>query len=269
MEAHTQTSNNTIKSGGHNSSSNISNETTQNQQPNVRHIPIFVEGRDQPIVNRHIIPDESHGQSINNDHHHHSSFGMGGPSLVDRVKHIPVRTFQQNDDFRRTRGPSPTQRQVPVHQNTFPGFRANNEPTFIATETARPTSNQNVNPHAENYENVAATQNSSSSSSVNNDPISKIQNIQREVLSLMDKVEHFKGNSKKDREYVYLDEMLTQNLLKLDNIDSEGSENIKHARREAIKCINKCIEVLEAKVDSNGPQNREKNELNSVTATAV
>lgn len=252
----TQTSFNSPNSGGHNTQS----ETTQNQQPNVRHIPIFVEGRDQPIINRHIVPDDSFGQPINDQ----PSF-MGGPSLADRVKHIPVRTFQQNEDFRRTRGPSPTQRNIPVHQqNTFPGFRANNEPSY-APEPTKSGSNQNIQ---QNHD-INATNQNLSSSSVDCDPIIKIQNIQRDVLSLMDKVEHFKGTTKKDREYVYLDEMLTQNLLKLDNIDSEGSENIKHARREAIKCINKCIEVLEAKVDANGKQHSDKSGMNSVTATAV
>lgn len=49
---------------------------------------------------------------------------------------------------------------------------------------------------------------------------------------------------------MYLDEMLTQNLLKLDTIDTDGKENIKLARREAIRCINKCIGVLEAKADA-------------------
>lgn len=44
--------------------------------------------------------------------------------------------------------------------------------------------------------------------------------------------------------------MLTQNLLKLDTIDADGKDNIKLARREAIRCINKCIGVLEAKADA-------------------
>lgn len=54
--------------------------------------------------------------------------------------------------------------------------------------------------------------------------------------------------------------MLTQNLLKLDTIDTEGKENIKQARREAIKCINKCIAVLEAKADSGAVQQQQQQE---------
>jgi hypothetical protein len=63
----------------------------------------------------------------------------------------------------------------------------------------------------------------------------------------MTRVEQYDGVNRK--EYSFLDEMLTQNLLKLDDIDAEGKENIKNARREAIKCINSLISLLEAKND--------------------
>ena len=87
------------------------------------------------------------------------------------------------------------------------------------------------------------------------DSISKIQKIQASVLALMDNVEKFDGKSRK--EYLYLDEMLTQNLLKLDTIDAEGKENIKQARREAIHAINSLISVLEAKHEANvQPENQ-------------
>ena len=77
--------------------------------------------------------------------------------------------------------------------------------------------------------------------------IQKIHSIQEVVIGLMEKVEKFDGQNKK--EYNYLDEMLTQNLLKLDDIDVEGKENIKNARKEAIKCINSLITLLDTKKD--------------------
>lgn len=82
-------------------------------------------------------------------------------------------------------------------------------------------------------------------------PIEKIQQIQRDVLDLMTKVEQFQGKGKRDKEYLYLDEMLTQNLLKLDTVDTDGQENVKLARKEAVKCINRCLNVLEAKAEAN------------------
>lgn len=69
----------------------------------------------------------------------------------------------------------------------------------------------------------------------------------------MNDVENFTG-TKKDKQYTFLDEMLTRNLIKLDNIEAEGKENIRNARKEAIKCIQKCINVLEAKAEINDDQ---------------
>lgn len=99
------------------------------------------------------------------------------------------------------------------------------------------------------------------------DCISKIQAIQRDVLDLMLAVEQF-GGKRGDKDYMYLDEMLTRNLLKLDTIDTNGKESIRLARKEAIKCIQTSIAVLEAKSDlhlnekrdSNDQSNKESNE---------
>lgn len=81
-----------------------------------------------------------------------------------------------------------------------------------------------------------------------NDPISKIQQIQQDVVNLMGEVEKFSG-SKKSKEYMLLDEMFTRNLLKLDDIDTQGQESIRLARKEAIKCIQALLSILEAKAD--------------------
>lgn len=79
----------------------------------------------------------------------------------------------------------------------------------------------------------------------------------------MTDVENFAG-TKADKRYMFLDEMLTRNLIKLDTIETDGKENIRLARREAIKCIQKCIAVLEAKADmqsmSTPPQDVEMND---------
>lgn len=88
------------------------------------------------------------------------------------------------------------------------------------------------------------------------DCITKIQAIQRDVLDLMCAVEQF-GGKRGDKEYGYLDEMLTRNLLKLDTIDTNGKDSIRLARKEAIKCIQASIAVLEAKADLNLNENQE------------
>ena len=76
----------------------------------------------------------------------------------------------------------------------------------------------------------------------------------------MDRIEKFNGDKK---EYMILDELLTQNLIKLDNIetniDVEGKENLKNARKEAIKCINSLINLLEQKNDEFSKSGTEEN----------
>lgn len=200
-------------------------------QPQVRHIPIFVEGRDEPLLNTNMGDQTQIPHNYGSNHHLHTSSSMnrqtppqdlkpqasGGPSSIfSRVKNFPVRTGFDNEFSQGHQLPGSR----PFAQ------RANSPDQTITVNTAaRPT-----------------TQSSAADSS-----IGKIQSIQRDVLALMDQVEQFAATSKRDKQYLYLDEMLTQNLLKLDTIDTEGKENIKQARREAIKCINICIAALERK----------------------
>lgn len=66
----------------------------------------------------------------------------------------------------------------------------------------------------------------------------------------MTEVEKFNGKPK-DKQYLFLDEMLTRNLLKLDDVETEGKETIRLARKEAINCIQRCISILEAKANAN------------------
>lgn len=96
------------------------------------------------------------------------------------------------------------------------------------------------------------------------DCISKIQAIQRDVLELMLAVEQF-GGKRGDKDYIYLDEMLTRNLLKLDTIDTNGKESIRLARKEAIKCIQTSIAVLEAKSVLNLNENQNNIEQDQTT----
>jgi hypothetical protein len=79
-------------------------------------------------------------------------------------------------------------------------------------------------------------------------PISRVQAIQKDVDELQTQVSNYSGNSRKEKEYIYLDEMLTRNLLKLDDIETEGKEDVRQARKDAIRTIQRCISMLEGKV---------------------
>lgn len=80
-------------------------------------------------------------------------------------------------------------------------------------------------------------------------------------------VEQF-GGKRGDKDYIYLDEMLTRNLLKLDTIDTNGKESIRLARKEAIKCIQTSIAVLEAKADLSLNENQSNADSSNKEQTA-
>lgn len=246
----------------HRQQDHVSGDHTK-QQPNVRHIPIYVEGRDEPLVNRSIdtSPKSHQPSDLPN------SKSSGG--IFDRVRKFP--TINRMHTTQRSNSPHRT---VPInmHRSTSAGAThtdspPRNEPQYYSQQqNSQPqTPRQQTPPASADNTNMPQQQQHQPpflpQSHPDAESILKIQNIQREVLDLMDQVERFTGNTRKDRQYLYLDEMLTQNLLKLDTIDTEGKENIKLARREAIKCINKCIAVLEAKADSGGqPRNNNNGE---------
>lgn len=269
-------------------------------RPTVRHIPIFVEGRSEPLVNK--VPETQPSNNAPSNpipemprmdmprmdmpSHNTSDFFKHG-SIFDRARDFPVRSFS-NSPFNKNktspaRDASPA-RQVPVftdasstvppsqHQQSQP--RGSSQPRHTPSPpTAAQQQQQYQQEQAQRYQEYqqeqqdlqqAAKQKQAAHDQPDsqskpmpppaNDPISKIQNIQRDVLQIFDQVEKFQGDrdGKKDKRYIYLDEMLTQNLLKLDSIDAEDQPQIKSARREAIKSINHCIAVLEAKAEAAG-----------------
>ncbi|XP_064544828.1 BAG domain-containing protein Samui isoform X3 [Drosophila montana] len=168
---------------------------------NVRTIPIFVEGRTEPIINAHKeIPNQSAA----------AGQAQAQAQASAQAYYAPQPQHQQ-------------QRPAPLNTQQPQG-----DPQ-LQTDAGVGVPPQT--PHTV-------------------DSIKKIQDIQRDVLDLMAKVEQFKG-TRKDKEYAYLDEMLTRNLLKLDTIDTNGKDSIRLARKEAIKCIQASVNVLDAKAEEN------------------
>lgn len=265
------------------------------EQQKVRHIPIFVEGRDQPVINKdHVdsgagVPSNvnpapqntsnntsafaSAESSSGPQHQNHHSFGrapmnfgsdmgfgqdmpMPTGSIFDRTKDFPVRDFfnMRSASPRRSESPINIQRQSPSpagHQQRQ-ATPQNNQDRQVPVQRSTTPQRQQAPPQGvpqqqQQQPTAPVDQAIPAKQKAIEDSITKIQKIQASVLDLMSRVETYDGSDRK--EYAFLDEMLTQNLLKLDDIDAEGKENIKNARREAIKCINSLISLLEAKKD--------------------
>ncbi|KAL4709078.1 hypothetical protein ACJJTC_013491 [Scirpophaga incertulas] len=263
----------------------------QQQQSNVRHIPIFVEGRDEPVINKNVdhstnfgdakpafvppqqqqtphmdreryFPDD--GPTFNPPPNFSRSFGTPfnkgfrqGSQPFAQQKVYPQAAFNRGASPQRSQSPKPQMHaeehfvKVPVHhEHKQEAPRTQQQKPQHQQQQPPPTTSQ----HQQSPPPQPKPQQQNSA----NDPITQILGIQTDVLNLMTEVENFTG-TKKDKKYLYLDEMLTRNLIKLDNIETDGKENIRQARKEAIRCIQKCIAVLEAKAEkgSSTPQSQD------------
>ncbi|BFZ11218.1 hypothetical protein BsWGS_14257 [Bradybaena similaris] len=80
-----------------------------------------------------------------------------------------------------------------------------------------------------------------------------INGIMIEVKALEEQVNTFKG-VKTDKQYRYLEEMLTRSLLKLDSVESGSNESVRQARRQAVRYIEAAVNLLELKAVSSESQ---------------
>ena len=80
-------------------------------------------------------------------------------------------------------------------------------------------------------------------------PLQAVQLISQEAEQRRVEVENFNGK-KTDKQCVFLEEMLTRLLIKLDRIDSQGQDEIRKARREAVRTVQSTIDLLDSKVNS-------------------
>lgn len=93
-------------------------------------------------------------------------------------------------------------------------------------------------------------QRSVSPAPANLSPMEQIGVIMQELDKLTPKVEGYQGG-KKDKDYLYMEEMMTRLLLKLDNIEAEGKDEVRQARRQAVKKVQATLDQLELKSFAN------------------
>jgi len=171
------------------------------KQPNVRHIPIYVEGRSEPVYPKNV------DQRFNEN----SSSTLPKRSASKQTPFAHHSFHDQNTAQRR---------QTPPSQNRQP------TPPNETRSTPPPTQRQQVKPV---------------------DALEKVQIVQADVEELAIAVNQFSGSLRSDKQYIYLDEMLTRNLIKLDTIETEGRDDVRAARKKAIKTIQDTISILEIK----------------------
>merc|ERR1712001_532247 len=91
--------------------------------------------------------------------------------------------------------------------------------------------------------------------------LAKLQKVKDAVSELLEKIESYKG-SKEDKEYRYLDEMLTRHLLTLDSIETGGRDDIRQMRKDTIRSINRCASILDSR--ASGKQGKDAADNNAI-----
>ncbi|XP_014471695.1 PREDICTED: BAG domain-containing protein Samui-like isoform X2 [Dinoponera quadriceps] len=260
------------------------------QQPpsassNVRHIPIFVEGRDEPVMpkvaedasppssyQRQPSPPQFHRPSHFNEHfarqqwpppHFQNAFyDQGFEQPMRRHQQYPPPPQQHNQQYYQQPQQQPQyynqQSQQPQYFNKQP-----QQSQYYNQQYQQPPQQQQQPQQPHNQQQPAQQQQQEAAKPkppVPKDPLEKVAQVQKEVDNLAEQVQRYVGGSRQDKEYVYLDEMLTRELIKLDDIETEGRENVRQARKNAIKSIQDTISLLETKAPLAGQQEQPRGE---------
>ncbi|XP_015175839.1 PREDICTED: BAG domain-containing protein Samui isoform X2 [Polistes dominula] len=245
---------------------------TQPSQGNVRHIPIFVEGRDEPVISKNIDAPFQRQQSppqFHNSPHFNkpSSFSNLGFGPRQWRPHFQESFYNPNSSFdhsptRRTQSPS---YQQPKHyaerqQQPSRNHQYESQPQEYHQPRQRARQQQEPKPHPQQQTapGPQAQQQEAPKhvpkQTLPKDPLERVASVQKEVDSLAEQVKQYTGNSRKDKQYMFLDEMLTRELIKLDDIETEGRENVRQARKNAIRTIQETISLLESKAPLPGQE---------------
>lgn len=307
--------------------------TMMGTPPGVRHIPIFVEGRDEPVVNRSASvggPSAASGraggfvkpsdyypngtQKVSRGEVHPQRMHMNLPTQ-EQQRQVPVRSNEPTSPVSPPPGPIPMgwvppssslppQKVVPGDSTSplpapegpiplpcSPNFYNPSSKESNALGQDQVDSVASASPRAERKQTMVpppknpvpnVSQPGSQSGNETTDPpsqapqekgggpddpaLSKMEKIQAEVSALVKKIEEFKGN-KKDKEYLYLDEMLTRHLIALDEIDTGGRNELRQMRKESIKSINRCLSMLDSRAKNESAKGNTNNNNNEKKPT--
>jgi BCL2-associated athanogene 3 len=244
-------------------------QPNEQQQPAVRHIPIFVEGRDKPVIN-----DEGGIKKP-------SEFYPSNVKVERRAQNPPTSLNVHNLKDKKQEPTSPLS-PIPSDQPIPMGYTETDN--AINGQPQEPTSPQPMpagpipmpcSPNFMNKKEASPPPPAPPQRQPQRQPqppkldpkdpsLQQLFKIQDNVNELVNQLDEFNGD-KNSKEFKYLDEMLTRNLIALDEIESGGRPDVRQARKESINAINRCLSVLEAKAKS--PDAARNNEILSELAT--
>ncbi|KAK2587420.1 hypothetical protein KPH14_003134 [Odynerus spinipes] len=257
----------------------------QQSQSNVRHIPIFVEGRDEPVIPKNIDASFQKQQSPPQFHttpphfqkstpfnqrfstrqwppHFQDSFYQPNSTFDHSPTRRTQQTYQQPRQQQYAEKQRPEQQQQKHHFEAQPQEHLSRQRPQTQQQQKQKPQQQHQHQHQQQQQQQQPQQEAPKPApkpTLPKDPLERVALVQKEVDSLAEQVKLYTGNSRKDKQYMYLDEMLTRELIKLDDIETEGRENVRQARKNAIRTIQETICFLESKAPLPG-QERPKEE---------
>jgi len=176
---------------------------------------------------------------------------------VSSTYHVPPSARQQQPSPRPAGSPSPT---PPSNVHNIPIRRETTAPQ--PSPSPQPRKEYSAPPQPATKESSPVKKEASPPSPASTPPPPQkpltaeerafkiIDGVMSEVQGLEEKVNGFTG-VKGTKEYRYLEEMLTRSLLKLDSVETGGHDNIRQARKKAVRMIEPALDLLELKAVAN------------------
>lgn len=209
----------------------------------------------EPHVNR-----ELHGQQARNypghRNRHENAFRQNSvhdKKASDRAEGKPEDAFEERDVCDAMENSSPlcqTQKKTP-QQNSRNAPDTKDPECKPPVGVVNPVKTNDDTDDIHQQKTVEVNDNHSETKSLDHMPqlYKKLKENEDSLDSLKLRIDAFSGTAK-DKEYLYIDEMLTKVLLSLDAIETDGIEEIRNARKKIVRCVQELVSQLENKVQS-------------------
>lgn len=243
-----------------NSSVDSMGSQLENKKPNVRVIPIEVEGAEKP--GRHRTFSGPAGVARNEN----LAFERGEPSPLKRS------IDELSEPFKIKSNQGPRVYNIPIQIEG-----ENNSRSCIKTNKTLKTESPRVNgcPISKSANKAETTKNVQLETNKMQDDKEKnsVKNLLRKIEDVLIEFKKYEilvnafSDTSEDKQYRYLDEMLTRCMLQLDNVDTMGNESVRLARKNAIKKVQASIDLLETKGNENKSSNVENEQTSEMSVS--
>lgn len=237
-------------------------------EPRVHHIPIQVESRNAgstPMAPRPV-PNQQHQANGS----HASSQSAPSQANLNQQTNPPVSTFTSSSN--NSKPPARTI-EIPIQitksastpetskkaENTFQGKASPNPsgPPNVSESASDPAIADPKQVYAMGYEplpNHATDKLPTPKGEPKKEtPFDQVNKVLDDLKTYESQVNEFTGTTTDDKGYRYLDEMLTLCILRLDNINIDGNEELRKYRKSTINDVNRVAAILETKVSKPKP----------------